>query len=692
MSNNDKSFIKNLFATIGAIISKMRLHVVNLVLINLFCIISMYRLVAAHSIKSAIGVAMIDVFIIVVNVIILRIKKKNAQKRIAELGIGDDDGINHFSGYIKDFGLPSFFITDAGKLLWSNEAFAEICKECSKSSRQIVRDVYGLRIKGRLSMILSKDKPYHPEIRIGDRHYVMYCNAVDSIGAYSISSESSFVLMVYFYEITEFEKLQDKYDRERVAVGEIVIDDYDEIFQSNGEAVINRVLVEVDRLFEKWLQGKGAIVRRLVRDRYIFLIADEHLHEIEKGSFSILDSVKKISRGNTIPVTLSIGIAAHGESLAKNFKDAEDAVNLALGRGGDQAIIRIGGKDTYYGSSNIELERKNKVKVRITADMLKNEILKSSRVFVMGHSSGDMDSLGASLAVYRIASRFNIKANIILNSSNVQIDSLYSELIKQDEYVYAFINESEALNMIDEHTLVVVVDTFKQALTEAPNVLDEAERIVVIDHHRKGADFIENTVLTYNETYASSTSEIMVEILNYLAPNMSVPILEAEALYAGILVDTKNFAFKTGKRTFEAAALLRTHGVDTVAARKYFHPDFDAFLSISRIAGTARIIEGRVAIATCMLPADQARFITSVSADKLLEISGVDASFVLAQIGNNVSISGRSFGDINVQIILENSKFKGGGHLVAAGAFLKDITVEYVEKQLEAVIHEYLKK
>lgn len=690
--SESNSFSKKILNAAGRGISRLNLNIVNLILINILCIFSIYKLIAAGMTEIALAIAVVDVILVVINIILIRVKKKAAIKKITELGLDEKGDMNSVSGFIRDFSLPAFFIDESGKVLWTNNAFNDICKECSKSKKQIVRDIYGLRIKARISAILDPEKVYEPEVQIGEKHYIMHCNVVDNNGAFSIAPDSAFIIMVYFHEITELMLLKDKYSRERVAVGEIVIDDYDEIFQSDGEAVINRVLVEVDRLFENWLNEKGSIVRRLVRDRYIFLIADEHLREIEKGNFSILDSVKKISRGNTIPVTLSIGISAHGENLAQNLKVAQDAVNLALSRGGDQAIVRIEGKDSYYGSSNIELERKNKVKVRIAADMLKKEILKSSRVFIMGHSSGDMDSIGASLAVYRIACRFKVKANIILNSSNSQIDHLYNELMKEPEYQSAIINESEALNLIDEKSLVVVVDTFKQSLTEAPAVLDEAERIAVIDHHRKGADFIQNTVLSYSETFASSTSEIMVEIMSYLASNMAIPHVEAEAMYAGILVDTKMFAFKTSKRTFEAAAKLRSQGVDTVEARRYFHPDFDSFLSISRIVGTARIIEGKIAIASCALPADQARFISSVSADRLLDVSGVEASFVLTQVGNNVSISGRSLGNINVQIILENEKFKGGGHLVAAGAFLKDVTVEYTEKQLETVIHEYLKK
>ena len=685
--SDSENIVKRILNAVGKIINRLNLIGVNLVLISSICLFSTYKLFVAGRPQTAVAVIIVNIFIIAVNIVILHIKKRATERKISELGLGDSDGISSLPGFVRDFSLPTFFIDEAGKVLWTNSAFDDICTECNKGKKQIVRNIYGLRIKSRLSLIQNSEKPYESSVKIGDKHYVMHCNVVDNNGAFSISPDSSYIIMVYFHEITELMMLKDKYNRERVAVGEIVIDDYDEIFQSDGEAVINRVLVEIDRLFENWLSGKGAIVRRLVRDRYIFLIADEHLQEIEKGNFAILDSVKKISRGNTIPVTLSIGISAYGESLAKNFKVAQDAVNLALGRGGDQAVVRVNGKDAYYGSSNIELERKNKVKVRIAADMLKKEILKSSRIFVMGHSSADMDSIGACLAVYRIAKRFDVKANIVLNSSNSQISHLYNELMKEQEYRSAFINESEALNLIDELSLVVVVDTFKQDLTEAPSVLDE-----VIDHHRKGADFIEDTVLSYSETFASSTSEIMVEIMSYLASDMSIPHIEAEALYAGILVDTKMFAFKTSKRTFEAAAKLRSLGVDTVAARRYFHPDFDSFLSISRIVGTARIIEGKIAIASCALPADQARFISSVSADRLLDVSGVEASFVLTQVGNNVSISGRSLGNINVQIILENERFKGGGHLVAAGAFLKDVTVEYAEKQLETVIREYLKK
>ncbi len=334
------------------------------------------------------------------------------------------------------------------------------------------------------------------------------------------------------------------------------------------------------------------------------------------------------------------------------------------------------------------MERRTKVRARVISNLLKEEIDKSKRVLIMGHNNCDMDSLGASLALYRACCIRNIKANIILNSENPSISAMINKLNTIQEYEDVFINTSHALNLVDDSTLVIVVDTYNQSLTECPKLLDYASRIALIDHHRRGSDFIKNTVLDYAETYASSTSELLVEILMYFEPNLTIPTVEAEALYAGILVDTKNFTFKTGIRTFESASFLRGQGVDTISVKQYFQPDIQTFIQVCNVASSAEILYGNISIAICGQDVKNPKFISALAADQMLNVAGIDASFVLCELGGIVFISGRSLGEINVQVILE--KLGGGGHLTAAGAAIKDVSVSYAKKSLKDAIDSYI--
>jgi c-di-AMP phosphodiesterase-like protein len=583
-------------------------------------------------------------------------------------------------GSIRDFHLPLLFINESGELIWHNKHFANIFEK-KKLIRKTVNELFLLKIKSKL---IENDTNLVSEVYLEGRTYQMLGNIIKA----EKEEKRGFYIMLYFIDITEMVKLRQKYEDEKLAVGIIVIDSYEEIYRSSGEAVVNEIFVELNRIFDEWLKGKGAIIRRLIRDRYVLLAENHELKEFEKNKFVILDKAKNINVGNKIPVSLSIGIAKDGETIEENYKNAEMAVELALGRGGDQAIVRSNNKDTYYGGSNIEMERRTKVRARVISNLLKEEIDKSSRVIIMGHNNCDMDSLGASLALYRACCLRSVKANIVLNSVNQSIAAIMEKLSTMEEYEEVFINSSYALNIIDDNTLVIVVDTYNKELTECPKLLDYASRIALIDHHRRGSDFIKNTVIDYAETYASSTSELLVEILMYFEPNVTIPPIEAEALYAGILVDTKNFTFKTGTRTFEAASFLRAQGVDTISVKQYFQPDIQTFIQVCDVATSAEIVYGNMSIAVCGSDIKNPKFISALAADQMLNVAGIDATFVLCEIGGVVYISARSLGAINVQVILE--KLGGGGHLTAAGAAIKDVSIQYAKKSLIEAIESYI--
>ena len=658
-------------------IRKVNMALINFVIAAAFIANSIYISAVQKIYTNVMVYILLLVAVILLNIVIAILKRKAIVKIVSGISFHMKEGKE---GSIRDFHLPLLFINESGELIWHNKHFANIFEK-KKLIRKTVNELFLLKIKSKL---IENDTNLVSEVYLEGRTYQMLGNIIKA----EKEEKRGFYIMLYFIDITEMVKLRQKYEDEKLAVGIIVIDSYEEIYRSSGEAVVNEIFVELNRIFDEWLKGKGAIIRRLIRDRYVLLAENHELKEFEKNKFVILDKAKNINVGNKIPVSLSIGIAKDGETIEENYKNAEMAVELALGRGGDQAIVRSNNKDTYYGGSNIEMERRTKVRARVISNLLKEEIDKSSRVIIMGHNNCDMDSLGASLALYRACCLRSVKANIVLNSVNQSIAAIMEKLSTMEEYEEVFINSSYALNIIDDNTLVIVVDTYNKELTECPKLLDYASRIALIDHHRRGSDFIKNTVIDYAETYASSTSELLVEILMYFEPNVTIPPIEAEALYAGILVDTKNFTFKTGTRTFEAASFLRAQGVDTISVKQYFQPDIQTFIQVCDVATSAEIVYGNMSIAVCGSDIKNPKFISALAADQMLNVAGIDATFVLCEIGGVVYISARSLGAINVQVILE--KLGGGGHLTAAGAAIKDVSIQYAKKSLIEAIESYI--
>jgi cyclic-di-AMP phosphodiesterase len=385
---------------------------------------------------------------------------------------------------------------------------------------------------------------------------------------------------------------------------------------------------------------------------------------------------------------LSLGFGLNGKALLENFHFAGASIDIALGRGGDNVVIRDGENFSFYGGKTRELEKKTKVKARVIAYALRELIDQAPTVMIMGHENADIDCLGAALGLYRIVRNRAKSAHIVLRSSNVTIDKVIGKLQRDPQYDGLFIGRNEALDMISRKTLLIVVDTHRPGFTELPELLKLTDQVVVIDHHRKGADFIQDAVLTYQETYASSTCELVTEILQYVEEKVRLSPIEAEALYAGIVIDTKNFTFKTGVRTFEAASFLRRQGVDTVSVKQLFQNDLQTYINISNVVKDAEIINDNIAISVCPPFVKNAQLIAAQSADQLLTLSGLAAAFVLSAANNEIIISGRSLGDINVQMILE--KLGGGGHLTVAGAQLQNISVEDAKEKLKDAIVDYV--
>ena len=418
----------------------------------------------------------------------------------------------------------------------------------------------------------------------------------------------------------------------------------------------------------------------------MYVFEQQYLQEMENNKFTILDEIKEIETEEGMQITFSIAISNEGKTNYEKYESASVAMDIALGRGGDQAVIRQDGKYVFFGGKAQEVEKRTKVKARVISHALEELIKKSDNVMVMGHMNGDIDSIGSSLGIYRLAKTFEKEAYIVNNTYGLSLANFIVTL-KQEGYKEVILDKAEAMNKITPNTLLVIVDTHKRSYVEIPELLEKTEKIVIIDHHRKSEDFIENAILTFHEAYASSASELVTEIVEYATQEVTLEQIEAESLYAGIMMDTKNFTFKTGVRTFEAAAYLRKYGIDIIKVKKWFQSDLESYTVIAEIVKNAEIINDSIGISVYEEKDKNGNLICAKAADELLTISNISASFVLGRMGDKVCISGRSIGDINVQVILE--KLGGGGHITLAGAQVEGMTLEEAKTELIIRINEY---
>ena len=496
---------------------------------------------------------------------------------------------------------------------------------------------------------------------------------------------AEYMLILYFIDETEKYELQRENENKKTCVGIIMVDNYEEVMQRVDTEQKAQLMAKVESTIYDWVNETNGILVKEERDTYVYIFEQRHLEQLKETKFAILDSIKEIVRKDKIQLTLSIAISNEGETNKEVYKSASAAMDVILGRGGDQAVIREDGKYQFFGGKAEEVEKRTKVKARIVAHALEELMSECEKVIIMGHMNPDIDAMGAALGVYRIATSLRKEAYILTNSESASIKAFVENI--QEEYKDVLIDKEEALAKIDNETLLVIVDTHKKSYVEEPELLDKTSKIVVIDHHRRGTDFIEQSILTFQEVYASSASELVTELIQYTQNEIELPTVEAESLYAGIMMDTKNFTFKTGVRTFEAAAYLRRCGVDIIKVKKWFQSDLESYNKISEIVRRAEVIRDTIAISSYEVQEKDTSLICAKAADELLTIGNITASFVLGTMEDKICISGRSIGDINVQMILE--KLGGGGHITLAGAQLENKTIEEAKQELLEKIEEY---
>ncbi|MBP3707251.1 MAG: DHH family phosphoesterase [Clostridia bacterium] len=501
------------------------------------------------------------------------------------------------------------------------------------------------------------------------------------------NQEKEYMATLYFLDETEKEKLIEDYEDSRSCFGVVKIDNYEETMQRVDDEDQSQIMAKIEKNIYDWANEFNGVLIKSERDTYVLVCMEKDLEKLQDDKFTILDTIKGINMPEKVQATLSISISNEGEDYYEKLKHARDGIDIALGRGGDQAVVRSDGKYIFFGGRTEELEKRTKVKARVVAQALEEVMLDSEKVFIMGHSNGDMDSMGSSLGIYRMAKTLGKEAYIVNETYGMSLEKFIESINEDETYDDVFITKAEAYQMANSDSLVVVVDTNKKTYVEAPDLLNITNKIVVIDHHRMSTEYIENPILSFQEVYASSASELVTELIVYSKHDIKLADLEVESLYAGIMMDTKNFTFKTGVRTFEAAAYLRRCGVDIIKVKKWFQSDFGTYTTISEIVAKAEVVYDSIAIGIYDKEDENANIIGAKAADTLLTISDISASFVIGINGKKIFISGRSIGNINVQVILE--KMGGGGHITLAGAQIENKSIEEVKKELIDNINEY---
>lgn len=582
--------------------------------------------------------------------------------------------------------FPLVILETNGNVVWKSSKF--VTEFADIDMNNYINDLI-IDIKDEIEKSDNKKrKSVIRQIQIGKKTYTVQGEFAKS-KKYERKKSPEYMMILYFIDETEKVKLKQENEDKKICVGIIMIDNYEEVTQRVDAEQKTQLMAKVESTIYDWVNETNGILVKADRDTYVYVFEQKNLEKIKEEKFAILDSIKNLVRKDKIQLTLSIAISNEGDTERDVYKSASAAMDVILGRGGDQAVIRQNGKYLFFGGKVEEVEKRTKVKARIVAHALEELIKENDKIMIMGHTNPDIDAIGSALGIYRIAKTLGKEAKIVANVETPSIKDLYESI--KDQYQEVFISSETALAQVDSGTLVVVVDTHKKTYVGSPELLTKTNKIVVIDHHRRSADFIDNSILTFQEVYASSAAELVTEIIQYTQNEVELSEVEAEALYAGIMMDTKNFTFKTGVRTFEAAAYLRRCGVDIIKVKKWFQSDLESYNTISEIVRKAEIVRDSIGISIYDVQEKETSLICAKAADELLTIGNITASFVLGLMEDGkVCISGRSIGDVNVQMILE--KLGGGGHITLAGAQLENVTIDEAKQELISKINEYFEE
>ena len=597
---------------------------------------------------------------------------------------------------LRDLELPHALLDDNGKIIWTNIAFEKTVHQ-EKGYRKSITSLFPSITKDKLPGVNDEDEvEFDVEFESGN-----YIAKLKKISLKEMAENSDiieakgydgYLIALYLFDETALKIALREVDNQSLAVGLIYLDNYDEALESVEEVRRSLLIALIDRKVNRYIAALDGICKKLEKDKYFVIMRKEAITQLQENRFDLLEDVKTVNIGNEMAVTISIGFGLNGLSYAQNYEFARNAIDIALGRGGDQAVVKVPENVIYYGGKSQQIEKNTRVKARVKAHALKEIISVKDEVYVMGHRMGDVDSFGAAVGIYRIAEELDKKAHIVLNDVTSTMQPMVELFQRNEDYAPdMIINNAQALEMVGNNAVLVVVDVNKPSITECPDLLKRCKSIVVLDHHRQGSEIIENATLSYIEAYASSACEMVSEILQYISDSLKLRSEEADCMYSGIMIDTNNFMTKTGVRTFEAAAYLRRNGADVTRVRKLFRDDAAEYKAKADAVRQAEIYRQAYAISVCTGEGVASPTVVGAqAANELLNIKGIKASFILTAYNGIIYISARSIDEVNVQVIME--RMGGGGHMNVAGAQIENGSIEEgiasIKRTLDTMIAE----
>lgn len=593
---------------------------------------------------------------------------------------------------LKEFIVPYALLDNNGKILWMNDAFANLCGK-TRRYRKTVTNLFPDLTKDKLPRENEAEVTFQYDGK--DYRAIMRTMSIQRLLEESglIETEGhNDLTALYLFDETEMNQYIRQKEDEKLVTGLLYLDNYEEALNSVEEVRRSLLVALIERKLNKYFGEVDGLIKKLEKDKFILVMRQRSLEELKKNRFNILEDVKTVNIGNDMAVTISIGIGINAPTYSQNYEYARIAIDLALGRGGDQVVIKDRDQMTYFGGKSQQMGKSTRVKARVKAHALREFMVSKDKVVVMGHKIPDVDSIGAGIGIYRAAKSLNKKAHIVVNNPTMSVRPIIESFRDNQDYdENMFISSDEARDIVDDNTVVVVVDTNKPSYTECEDLLHMSKTIVVLDHHRQGSEVIQNAVLSYIEPYASSACEMVAEILQYFSDDIRIYNIEADALYSGIIIDTNNFTSKTGVRTFEAAAFLRRCGADVTRVRKMFRDDLQSYRAKAEAIRHVETYKGCFAIAVCPTEGvDSPTVVASQAANELLNIDSVKATFVLTDYQNKIFISARAIDEVNVQLIME--RMGGGGHINMAGAQLPGATIDEAIEQLKKTIDQMIKE
>ncbi|MCM1253151.1 MAG: DHH family phosphoesterase [Clostridium sp.] len=596
---------------------------------------------------------------------------------------------------LRDLDLPHALLDESGKIIWTNIAF-ERAVDKEKGYRKSITSLFPSITKDRLPGNVEEDEVEF-NVDYGECNYIAKLKKI-SLKEMAQNSDiieakgyDGYLIALYLFDETALRIALQEVDDQSLAVGLIYLDNYEEALESVEEVRRSLLIALIDRKVNKYIAALDGICKKMEKDKYLVIMRKKAAALLQDNRFDLLEDVKTVNIGNEMAVTLSIGVGLNGLTYAQNYEFARNAIDLALGRGGDQAVVKMPENVMYYGGKSQQVEKSTRVKARVKAHALKEIISIKDEVFVMGHRLGDTDSFGAAVGIYRIAKTLGKPAHIVLNDVTASMQPMVEMFKNNDDYEEDMIvGSTQALEMIGGNAVLVVVDVNKPSITECPDLLKHCNSIVVFDHHRQGSEIIENATLSYIEAYASSTCEMVSEILQYIGDSVRIKAEEADCMYAGMIIDTNNFMTKTGVRTFEAAAFLRRNGADVTRVRKLFRDDAAEYKTKADAVSQAEIYRQSYAISICRGEHVQSpTVIGAQAANELLNIKGVKASFVMTEYNGVIYVSARSIDEANVQVVME--RMGGGGHMNVAGCQMQgsvEDAIGMLKQTLDTMIEE----